>query len=64
MPASTRRALRHLAPIIEYRLRQVDEYGRDWSDKPVSVLSRKLDHFTHVISLERYDFMAHGRSRR
>ena len=59
VPESMRRADKHLRPIIEERLRQFDEYGKDWSDKPVSsgcyLLIDKLWVFSLkiIISLER-----------
>ncbi|KAL5483395.1 hypothetical protein ACEPAI_8626 [Sanghuangporus weigelae] len=38
VPATTRRALKHLGPIIEFRLRQEEEHGHDWSGKPNDTL--------------------------
>ena len=35
-PKSVERAIRHLRPIIEERQRKIDEYGRDYPDKPVA----------------------------
>ena len=31
----TRRAIKHLGPVIEERMRLYDETGGDWPDKPV-----------------------------
>jgi len=35
IPGTMKRAMRHLAPIIEERLKLQKEYGNDWVDKPV-----------------------------
>ncbi|KAF8447272.1 cytochrome P450 [Boletus edulis BED1] len=38
IPASTRRAVRHLAPIVEVRRQQLDEYGTTKADQPNDLL--------------------------
>ncbi|KAH7906708.1 cytochrome P450 [Hygrophoropsis aurantiaca] len=43
VPAGTRRAEKHLRPIIEERQRFIDEYGRDWADKPNDMLAWLMD---------------------
>ncbi|KAL5499081.1 hypothetical protein ACEPAH_1599 [Sanghuangporus vaninii] len=43
VPRSTRRALKHLQPIIEYRLAQAEKYGKDWPGKPNDMLSWLMD---------------------
>lgn len=35
VPTTTRRAEKHLKPIIEQRLRSIEENGPDYPDKPV-----------------------------
>lgn len=35
VPKSTRHAMKFLAPIIEERLSKIEEYGKDYPDKPV-----------------------------
>ncbi|KAK7049973.1 hypothetical protein VNI00_005404 [Paramarasmius palmivorus] len=39
VPASVKRAKKHLAPIILERLAQEEEYGPDWADRPNDLLS-------------------------
>jgi hypothetical protein len=41
-PSHIKRAMKHLAPIIEERLRKEKEYGKDWPSKPV--LIKYTDH--------------------
>ncbi|THH09628.1 hypothetical protein EW145_g1863 [Phellinidium pouzarii] len=43
VPSSTRRGVKHLRPLIEYRLRQYEEYGKNWPDKPNDFLSWLMD---------------------
>ncbi|KAI5118159.1 hypothetical protein M0805_005781 [Coniferiporia weirii] len=43
VPSSTRRAVKHLRPIIEHRLRQHEEHGIDWPGKPNDMLSWLLE---------------------
>ncbi|KAH8113856.1 cytochrome P450 [Phellopilus nigrolimitatus] len=43
VPASTRRGQKHLRPHIEHRLRQYEEHGKDWPDKPNDMLSWLMD---------------------
>ena len=38
LPTFTRQTEKHLRPIIEHRLRLVDEYGSDYPEKPVCLL--------------------------
>jgi hypothetical protein len=45
--AQVKRGMRHLVPIIQDRQRHIDEYGKDWVDKPVS---RACQCFTQIIS--------------
>ena len=33
--AQVERGMRHLVPVIQDRQRHIDEYGKDWVDKPV-----------------------------
>ncbi|KAI5118676.1 hypothetical protein M0805_003613 [Coniferiporia weirii] len=42
-PRSIRRGMKHLAPLIENRIRQYDEHGGEWSDKPADMLSWLMD---------------------
>ena len=35
IPASTSRGVKHLAPIVEARRKQLEEYDISWVDKPV-----------------------------
>ncbi|KIJ13827.1 hypothetical protein PAXINDRAFT_13375 [Paxillus involutus ATCC 200175] len=44
VPGSTRRAMKHLVPIIEERRKHLEEYGKDWADKPNDLLSWLMDH--------------------
>ena len=34
-----KRTTKHLAPIIQDRRRHIEEYGSDWEDKPVRLLT-------------------------
>ncbi|KAG5651807.1 hypothetical protein H0H81_007330 [Sphagnurus paluster] len=43
VPSSQERAMAHLAPIIEERIRQQEQYGKDWPGKPNDYLSWLLD---------------------
>ncbi|EJD07780.1 cytochrome P450 [Fomitiporia mediterranea MF3/22] len=43
VPASTRRGIKHLAPIIEYRLKQMEEHGNEWPGKPNDMLTWIID---------------------
>ncbi|KAI9571035.1 cytochrome P450 [Boletus coccyginus] len=43
VPGTTKRAMRHLGPIIEERLKLQEEYGNDWAEKPNDLLSWLLD---------------------
>ncbi|KAI5118158.1 hypothetical protein M0805_005780 [Coniferiporia weirii] len=43
VPSSTRRAVKHLRPVIEHRLKQYEENGKDWPDKPNDMLSWLMD---------------------
>ncbi|EJD00067.1 cytochrome P450 [Fomitiporia mediterranea MF3/22] len=43
VPASTRKAMKHLGPVIEYRLAQADKYGKDWPGKPNDMLTWLLE---------------------
>ncbi|KDQ57928.1 hypothetical protein JAAARDRAFT_34744 [Jaapia argillacea MUCL 33604] len=38
VPASIERGMKHLQPLIEERLKCMEEYGEDWSDKPNDML--------------------------
>ncbi|KIJ50512.1 hypothetical protein M422DRAFT_245133 [Sphaerobolus stellatus SS14] len=40
---SVERAIKHLRPIIEERQRKIDEYGRDFPDKPNDLLAWLMD---------------------
>ncbi|KIJ13791.1 hypothetical protein PAXINDRAFT_80408 [Paxillus involutus ATCC 200175] len=44
VPASARRGMKHLGPIIEERRKHLEEYGKDWADKPNDFLSWLMDH--------------------
>ncbi|KIK77861.1 hypothetical protein PAXRUDRAFT_775722 [Paxillus rubicundulus Ve08.2h10] len=44
VPASIRRGMKHLGPIIEERRKHLEEYGKDWADKPNDFLSWLMDH--------------------
>ncbi|KAF8833162.1 cytochrome P450 [Paxillus ammoniavirescens] len=44
VPGSTRRAMKHLGPIIEVRRKHIEEYGKDWADKPNDFLTWLMDH--------------------
>ncbi|KAL5523057.1 hypothetical protein ACEPAF_1324 [Sanghuangporus sanghuang] len=39
VPCTTRRAIDHLKPVIEYHLSQIDKFGKDWPGKPNDMLS-------------------------
>jgi len=41
--AQVKRGMRHLVPIIKDRQRYIDEYGKDWDDKPNDMLSWVMD---------------------
>ncbi|KAI5119873.1 hypothetical protein M0805_008544 [Coniferiporia weirii] len=43
VPASLRRGVEHMRPIIEYRLKRYEEYGKDWSEKPNDMLTWIMD---------------------
>ncbi|KAF8844228.1 cytochrome P450 [Paxillus ammoniavirescens] len=43
VPESARRCMNHLGPIIEERRKHLDEYGKDWADKPNDFLSWLMD---------------------
>ncbi|KAL5522639.1 hypothetical protein ACEPAG_8657 [Sanghuangporus baumii] len=43
VPRSTRRALKHLQPVIEHRLAQAEKHGKDWPGKPNDMLSWLMD---------------------
>ncbi|KIJ09985.1 hypothetical protein PAXINDRAFT_86692 [Paxillus involutus ATCC 200175] len=43
IPASARRGMKHLGPIIEERRKHLEEYGKDWADKPNDFLSWLMD---------------------
>ena len=49
---STERAIKHLQPLIEERMKMQDKYGRDYPDKPVSILisSPVIDGFPDFIT--------------
>jgi cytochrome P450 len=42
--AQVKRGMRHLVPIIKDRQRYIDEYGKDWDDKPNDLLSWVMDY--------------------
>ncbi|KAF8503961.1 cytochrome P450, partial [Gautieria morchelliformis] len=42
-PKAIRIALKHIKPIIEERMRKIEEYGSDYPDKPVDMISWLLD---------------------
>ncbi|KIJ13842.1 hypothetical protein PAXINDRAFT_80222 [Paxillus involutus ATCC 200175] len=44
VPRSARRGMKYLGPIIEERRRHLEEYGKDWADKPNDFLSWLMDH--------------------
>ncbi|KIK80434.1 hypothetical protein PAXRUDRAFT_833529 [Paxillus rubicundulus Ve08.2h10] len=44
VPGSARRGIKHLGPIIEERRKHLEEYGKDWADKPNDFLSWLMDH--------------------
>ncbi|KAF8844182.1 cytochrome P450 [Paxillus ammoniavirescens] len=44
VPGSARRGMKHLGPIIEERRKHIEEYGKDWADKPNDFLSWLMDH--------------------
>ena len=46
VPRSTRRALKHLRPVIEHRISQYEKYGKDWPGKPVSSPPQQKSHRT------------------
>ena len=39
VPNGIKRGMRHLQPLIEERIKQEAQYGKDWPDKPVSAYS-------------------------
>ncbi|PPQ77970.1 hypothetical protein CVT26_005275 [Gymnopilus dilepis] len=43
VPASIKRAVNHLRPLIEEQLAQEEKYGKDWPDKPNNLISWLLD---------------------
>ncbi|KAF8844235.1 cytochrome P450 [Paxillus ammoniavirescens] len=43
VPESVRRCMNHLGPIIEERRKHLEEYGKDWVDKPNDFLSWLMD---------------------
>ncbi|KAH7906709.1 cytochrome P450 [Hygrophoropsis aurantiaca] len=43
VPTGTKRAEKHLRPIVEERQRFIDEYGREWADKPNDMLAWLMD---------------------
>ncbi|KAF8547708.1 cytochrome P450 [Imleria badia] len=43
VPKNTRRALRHLRSIIEERRKYLNEYGKEWTEKPNDLLSWLMD---------------------
>ncbi|RDB27706.1 Ent-kaurene oxidase [Hypsizygus marmoreus] len=43
VPATVDRAAEHLRPIVEERQRKIDEYGKDYPDKPTDMLSWLMD---------------------
>ncbi|KAH7926831.1 cytochrome P450 [Leucogyrophana mollusca] len=43
VPTGIKRAMKHLRPIVEERQRYLDEYGREWVDKPNDMLSWLMD---------------------
>ncbi|KAG5651717.1 hypothetical protein H0H81_007722, partial [Sphagnurus paluster] len=43
VPTTVNRAMRHLEPIILERLRQEEQYGKEWSGKPNDFLSWLID---------------------
>ncbi|KAF9237102.1 cytochrome P450 [Melanogaster broomeanus] len=43
IPGSTRRAMKHLRPIVEERQKSLDEYGDAWAGKPKDILSWLMD---------------------
>ena len=58
VPKNTRRAIRHLRPIIEERRKYLNEYGKDWTEKPV-----RLPYFDRLcvhLFIERLFVMADG----
>jgi len=40
---ATKRATKHLGPLIEHRLQMEEDYGKDWPDKPNDLISWLLD---------------------
>ncbi|KIK94712.1 hypothetical protein PAXRUDRAFT_11881 [Paxillus rubicundulus Ve08.2h10] len=44
VPGSARRGMKLLGPIIEERQKHLEEYGKDWVDKPNDFLSWLMDH--------------------
>ncbi|PPQ77969.1 hypothetical protein CVT26_005274 [Gymnopilus dilepis] len=43
VPASIKRAVEHLRPLIEEQLVQEEKYGKNWPDKPNNLISWMLD---------------------
>jgi len=41
--AQVNRGMKHLVPIIQDRQRHIDEYGKDWDDKPNDMLAWLMD---------------------
>ncbi|KIJ13823.1 hypothetical protein PAXINDRAFT_170142 [Paxillus involutus ATCC 200175] len=44
VPGSTRRGMKLLGPMIEERRKHIEEYGKDWADKPNDFLTWLMDH--------------------
>ncbi|KIK94711.1 hypothetical protein PAXRUDRAFT_429265 [Paxillus rubicundulus Ve08.2h10] len=44
IPASARRGMKHLGPIVQERRKHLEEYGTNWADKPNDFLSWLMDH--------------------
>ena len=61
-PGSMKRGMKHLAPIIEERLKFLEEYGNDWADKPVHCPFLAKAVVLTVVHIERSSIMAVGRS--
>ena len=58
------RGLKHLGPIIEERLKYMNEYGNDWDGKPVCRLFFSLGRFSPEFFTERPSIMVNGGRKR
>ncbi|KAN0100066.1 Cytochrome P450 [Tylopilus felleus] len=48
IPKNTRRGVGHLRPLIEERRKHLNEYGKDWTDRPDDLLSWLMDEVPNV----------------